>query len=1291
MGWNSSTNGDCEKEYVERARLVGEDIAEDNTISVKVGGNKYAFLDPTVDGREYKLCYQFGDEPYKLFSAVKMSVKRLDELEALRGLTEFAVRNEPKPFRVDGFGVADGDSVKFVVNSRNDHDDCELAQSLTEAGIRGDRAGGKTFTTIFLEQSLVGEPFKLCYRFANEPWVLYAAFQVLVMDLGSTSTSLALSSVPVDIAFYSQHISGTTPAGIIGLPGVLDEAKWILSSDSDCESSEPAAGSSVKKVIRDPILEQGKALFRFSQIVDESLRVTLCYKFVLEPFKKFETLQMSIIPPKIDSANTGVAVQDVEKMFIFTGTLGITKIDFVKYVNEEDGCESVARGGTGEVQTQIIPGLITSKSAKLRFNDTVPPGETWVLCYKFGAGNFLPFPDIRVDIRRLDNVTRLPQEVGSATSSSSTIVAGEVVTFSVRGRGIADGDTLNFVLKDEEGSCREGGNIIASGVVVDRKARIIFDGTPGQLQVCYGFVNESLTLYPDIDVKVEQTLSEKQIDVRRGQQVLITLVLDLDYASFFPATDSSEVTQEKKNAFGAAVLAELAAALEISRERMILASIKEGSIILQFIVLPPLAGESDLLADQVAIILEQQIEILQQSILADGNITRSIDVERSLPLRQILSEAPVDEEEVRVDDFAVQLISPKSSGVFEFSQDSVSVSEKSSSGMASLFILRTQGTAGRVLLKVKMEENTATEGKDYVVLEDKDVEFADGERSLELRIRIIDDDVFEEHYEVFTVSIEISDKNAEETLSSSAVGDIREARVKIFDFGEGPVQAQSDFRQGGQAAFVDGWHVDGNGAASRWASDESGIFAMDEKYSMTFFANEGSHGEAGSMGKTEDCDEDLGSNAGLELGRDAYLHTQDILRDLPQQQLTVAIWLRSTETQFGGVIAGIVGTLSDSEQGAPQYEFALADPRLLVALVQGSYDMDTSIRDYDGLYNKPQEGRRHFQEVSLNDGSWHHLAATWRSTSGQLRIFVDGALASEANMVERGGTNMSTSGFFIVGRGTSASVQSAALFSLALEEKHVRSTMMWPLEIERPSILGELYVFWRLARSSSSSSSSNTLQMVIAPNAAGLIREENGAASGGGSDHSDFSNASHAILSGTKVHESAVYSPVLDAPCTEDSVWYFVSPAQYAALEYDGRIQFRLRSPSFSGQARSTTALLKLVDAEGGAILYSSKDFPGAPGNAWESYSIVLREDFGWIDAESRQLLGPREMQKALKNTTQIFIRGDGFTCGGPNRGSGEESTYLDGVTVIRRSSSSFSSSSSSSSSSSTSSSSEKY
>ncbi len=123
--------------------------------------------------------------------------------------------------------------------------------------------------------------------------------------------------------------------------------------------------------------------------------------------------------------------------------------------------------------------------------------------------------------------------------------------------------------------------------------------------------------------------------------------------------------------------------------------------------------------------------------------------------------------------------------------------------------------------------------------------------------------------------------------------------------------------------------------------------------------------------------------------------------------LSTDLWLKTPKTTWD---AGIV---SYGTSRSPE-EFQIRDPRALAVYVKGTR-IDTG--------------------VALNDGSWHHVAVTWRSIGGTLRVYKDGALAYWGSV--RPGASLAANGSLVLGQdqgSTSGSVEAAHTFLGQLDE-----------------------------------------------------------------------------------------------------------------------------------------------------------------------------------------------------------------------------------------------------------------
>lgn len=108
----------------------------------------------------------------------------------------------------------------------------------------------------------------------------------------------------------------------------------------------------------------------------------------------------------------------------------------------------------------------------------------------------------------------------------------------------------------------------------------------------------------------------------------------------------------------------------------------------------------------------------------------------------------------------------------------------------------------------------------------------------------------------------------------------------------------------------------------------------------------------------------------------------------PTTAISTDLWLKTTDTTKE---AGIVSYATSSSTE----EFHLRDYRSLKVYVKG-----TSVST----------------GVALNDGAWHHLAVTWTSTGGAIRVYKDGALAYSNPTPVQAGAVLTTSGSLVLGQ-----------------------------------------------------------------------------------------------------------------------------------------------------------------------------------------------------------------------------------------------------------------------------------
>ncbi len=114
-------------------------------------------------------------------------------------------------------------------------------------------------------------------------------------------------------------------------------------------------------------------------------------------------------------------------------------------------------------------------------------------------------------------------------------------------------------------------------------------------------------------------------------------------------------------------------------------------------------------------------------------------------------------------------------------------------------------------------------------------------------------------------------------------------------------------------------------------------------------------------------------SSGLLLdGSTASYTIKNPVNNFPRTEITVEFWMRTSDVL---------------NQGTP------------VSYAVPSSHNEFRISDYNNLQISVKTTRSTGPTgVSANDGNWHHLAVTWRSSDGQVEIYKDGVLAYTANI-----------------------------------------------------------------------------------------------------------------------------------------------------------------------------------------------------------------------------------------------------------------------------------------------------
>ena len=143
-------------------------------------------------------------------------------------------------------------------------------------------------------------------------------------------------------------------------------------------------------------------------------------------------------------------------------------------------------------------------------------------------------------------------------------------------------------------------------------------------------------------------------------------------------------------------------------------------------------------------------------------------------------------------------------------------------------------------------------------------------------------------------------------------------------------------------------------------------------------------------------------------------------------------------------------------------------------------------------------------------------------------------------------------------------------------------------------------------------------------------------------------------------------------PCGDvhSNVWHFKAPAKYLGDirgNYNGRLQFSMMASSHTGTPRETRGAVEIIGGSGTdnmRISYPLQGFELPTSSGWTGYSVVLREDYGWVKEPENIPTSFKELYSVLANVTELRIRGDAWSYS--RAGYGQEAMYINNVTLLK-------------------------
>merc|ERR1711871_390646 len=662
--------------------------------------------------------------------------------------------------------------------------------------------------------------------------------------------------------------------------------------------------------------------------------------------------------------------------------------------------------------------------------------------------------------------------------------------------------------------------------VVESVFAMQFSQPAKDLRLCYSFRGEPFVLYRDLNVLPQQSQVEDYYESQRGIDGTFTIVLNGKIEDIPPGSTARAL-------FIVEFISDLVRVLGLQdSSRISILSILPGSIVITFSISSPTRNEADLIMAQIQPLLEAQLEIPGSPLLS-GEVTKNINVSRSVPLLAVLSEAPAQSRAV----------------------DAESIGPN------------------------KVDEQTSAEDRENNLLSITVTGFKPGQTRATIELYINDDNVTEAHFEKFFVEIvhatvieDSNDSDSDIVLPEAGIGSPFRAEVCIYDFGDASIfgVAKTSFASGGggDKAFLEGWSVTGNGPSNPAWIDVDGLYSVDQSFSgpsaesvgvpkrimanSSILAGRSANGTL-PMSEFNHCknvkyklqrmntgasttvlnrySEDV--SAGLEFTKqDRGAVTSGTIDNFPRSEVTVSMWVRSMDIATGGTLFSFVkntgepppslnetsayGARSAESLLAKRYqEFAIHDARNLRVTLKDYLSTEEDALDHAHLSVRDRRIVTGIGE--LNDGSWRFLSVVWESMHASLRVYIDARLVFHTTVAgvsiqhnynnDNNGGNflLSSSGVIAVGaaaRGDCAaivypvaprgvcgllrgseffgSVQGVRVWGVALTKKQRELEMQWPFAILKPNALDELRLFWRFTADGAGLDGNNYLENATA-------------------------------------------------------------------------------------------------------------------------------------------------------------------------------------------------------------------
>ena len=516
----------------------------------------------------HPLCYKYQSAlAFKAYPDLTVRVVGVSSVSV-----NHVVIGEEKKFVYSGVGISSADTVKWIdVDELLDPSDalCEQFPSLTETlDVVIARDADISGTSVHNFQSESKKP-ALCYAFEGHIFRLYE-FPLGINTVRSGKEVLAIQHAPLIIDIEAS------------IPSHSDRVKFVGSNCSET-TKEYAPVNGLVNVSLDTV--------RIAK---------LCYYHGQETaYTAYSNFTVNVVPPVISTASTLSFVSGVPKSIRLTGSFGVTTNDVAKLLPQnatsclDDGVEFIPENASlqaDEPMSGSVDLLLDIGSVSL----------PWFLCYRFGWSEYISFREFSFFGHVLESMMILSEEVDEEQTT---------IQMEMRGVGIADGDLAKWVSL----SCEEEG--ISETEIMDDIATFTFEGSVTDLMLCYKFNEEPYAHFPlakviQQEAEEVETISVEEDDALQTQQAEVTMTLDLSLSDI-----------EDVQAFKDTLKTDIAAAIGVDASRIIVQSVKPGSVIVDFVLLPPPFDSGQLNVQQALEILDEVVRVQKSG---SGNATSTL-------------------------------------------------------------------------------------------------------------------------------------------------------------------------------------------------------------------------------------------------------------------------------------------------------------------------------------------------------------------------------------------------------------------------------------------------------------------------------------------------------------------------------------------------------------------------------------------------------------------------------------------------------------------------------------------